>query len=62
MWEDFKRNRMPEIDALCGAVVRLAAAHGGKAPANQALLSAINAGLRHASAAELWRILNESPS
>gem|GEM_PF-39172 len=61
MWEDFKRNRMPEIDALCGAVVRLAAAHGGKAPANQALLSAINAGLRHASSKELWRILSESP-
>lgn len=61
MWEDFKRHRMPEIDALCGAVVRLAAAHAGKAPANQALLNALNAGLRNARAAQLWQILNAPP-
>ena len=32
MWEDVQRGRTTEIDDLCGAVVRLAAAHGANAP------------------------------
>ena len=34
MWEDLQRGRITEIDDLCGAVVRLAAQHGGSAPRN----------------------------
>ena len=32
MWDDLKAGRVTEIDAICGAVVRLAAQHGGQAP------------------------------
>jgi 2-dehydropantoate 2-reductase len=53
MAEDFAKARQPEIDALCGAVVRLAAAHHRAAPANAALQRAIEDGLRHESAAAL---------
>ncbi|MFM6992703.1 MAG: 2-dehydropantoate 2-reductase [Rhodoferax sp.] len=37
MWEDLQRGRTTEIDDLCGAVVRLAAAHGAQAPRNAAM-------------------------
>ena len=37
MWEDFQQGRVTEIDDLCGAVVRLAQAHGLQAPANAAM-------------------------
>lgn len=37
MWEDFQHGRVTEIDDLCGAVVRLARAHGTQAPANAAM-------------------------
>jgi 2-dehydropantoate 2-reductase len=37
MWEDLQQGRMTEIDDLCGAVVRLAARHGGTAPLNEAM-------------------------
>ncbi len=37
MWEDFQHGRVTEIDDLCGAVVRLAQAHGLQAPANAAM-------------------------
>lgn len=37
MWEDFQQGRVTEIDDLCGAVVRLAQAHGTQAPANAAM-------------------------
>jgi 2-dehydropantoate 2-reductase len=37
MWEDLQRGRTTEIDDLCGAVVRLAAAHGTEAPRNAAM-------------------------
>jgi 2-dehydropantoate 2-reductase len=37
MWEDLQRGRVTEIDDLCGAVVRLAAQHGGSAPRNAAM-------------------------
>ncbi len=35
MWDDLQQGRITEIDDLCGAVVRLAQAHGGAAPLNQ---------------------------
>ncbi len=37
MWEDVQRGRTTEIDDLCGAVVRLAQAHGAKAPRSAAM-------------------------
>jgi 2-dehydropantoate 2-reductase len=35
MWDDLQQGRTTEIDDMCGAVVRLAHAHGGTAPLNQ---------------------------
>ena len=37
MWDDLQQGRTTEIDDLCGAVVRLARAHGGSAPLNAPL-------------------------
>lgn len=37
MWDDVQYARVTEIDDLCGAVVRLAIAHGGRAPLNAAM-------------------------
>ena len=37
MWDDVQHARVTEIDDLCGAVVRLAQAHGGQAPLNAAM-------------------------
>jgi 2-dehydropantoate 2-reductase len=37
MWEDVQQGRVTEIDDLCGAVVRLAQAHGRQAPLNAAM-------------------------
>lgn len=34
MWDDLQQGRATEIDDLCGAVARLARAHGGSAPLN----------------------------
>ncbi len=42
MWEDFQRGRTTEVDDLCGAVVRLAQAHGTVAPANAAMCRLIS--------------------
>ena len=41
MWDDLQRGRKTEIDDLCGAVVRLAHAHGTKAPINTAMCQLI---------------------
>ena len=41
MWEDFQAGREPEIDALCGAVVRLAERYGTQAPLNRRLLELV---------------------
>jgi len=43
MWEDVQRGRTTEIDDLCGAVVRLAAAHGAKAPRSAAMCQLMSA-------------------
>jgi 2-dehydropantoate 2-reductase len=37
MWDDVQQGRVTEVDDLCGAVVRLAAAHGRQAPRNAAM-------------------------
>ena len=43
MADDLARGRPTEIDALCGAVVRLARQHGLQAPHNQALMQRLAA-------------------
>jgi len=44
MADDLARGRTTEIDALCGEVVRLAAAHGLPAPLNAAMVALVNRG------------------
>jgi 2-dehydropantoate 2-reductase len=39
MADDLRLGRPTEIDAICGAVVRLAQSHGGRAPCNARMLS-----------------------
>jgi 2-dehydropantoate 2-reductase len=41
MWDDLQAGRETEIDDLCGAIVRLAAASGGTAPKNAAMVGLI---------------------
>jgi 2-dehydropantoate 2-reductase len=41
MWDDLQRGKLTEIDDLCGAVVRLAKAHGLQAPANARMLELV---------------------
>jgi 2-dehydropantoate 2-reductase len=43
MADDLALGRPTEIDAICGAVVRLAARHGLQAPANQAMVRLLSA-------------------
>jgi 2-dehydropantoate 2-reductase len=43
MADDLALGRPTEIDAICGAVVRLAAQHGLQAPANQAMVRLLSA-------------------
>jgi 2-dehydropantoate 2-reductase len=43
MWDDLQQGRGTEIDDLCGAVVRLAAAHGLPAPCNAAIAQLVMA-------------------
>jgi 2-dehydropantoate 2-reductase len=43
MWDDLQQGRLTEIDDLCGAVVRLAAAHGLPAPCNAAIAQRVMA-------------------
>jgi len=43
MADDLARGRPTEIDAICGAVVRLAQAHGGDAPLNRRMVELLSA-------------------
>ena len=59
MWDDLQQGRSTEIDDLCGAVLRLALAHGTSAPCNQAItgLVATHQKGRRWSGAELRQAL-----
>lgn len=46
MWDDVQAGRVTEIDDFCGAVVRLAEAHGAAAPANRRMVELVG---RHAA-------------
>lgn len=50
MADDLALGRPPEIDALCGEVVRLARSVGGEAPLNQRMLALLAAPRRYAAA------------
>jgi 2-dehydropantoate 2-reductase len=56
MADDLARGRQPEIDALCGAVVRLGQKVGVPTPRNQAMLAALltDTPAAHSTAAQ-WR-------
>jgi 2-dehydropantoate 2-reductase len=41
MWEDLKLRRRTEIDYLQGAIVRLAAQHGGRAPLSERITTLV---------------------
>jgi 2-dehydropantoate 2-reductase len=59
MADDLARGRTPEIDALCGAVVRLGQQVGLPTPRNQAMVSALSGPVLppHPSAVEWRRLL-----
>ncbi len=55
MAEDLAKGRAPEIDALCGAVVRLGQRMGRPTPRNQAMLDALRCPPALAGSAGAWR-------
>lgn len=63
MWEDLSRGRMTEVDDLNGEIVRLAEAHGLRAPLNQRVVAIVHeveqkrAGSPKLSAEALWALL-----
>lgn len=62
MADDLAQGRLTEIDALCGEVVRLAAAQGRDAPLNRRITGLID-GARHGEAivsGRLWSLLTQA--
>jgi len=57
MWDDLEAGRVTEIDALCGAVVRLAAQHGMAAPLNAQMCALLGGPRVRLSGAEMRRML-----
>ena len=57
MWDDLEAERVTEIDALCGAVVRLAAQHGMAAPLNAQMCALLGGPRVRLSGLELRRML-----
>ena len=57
MWDDLEAGRVTEIDALSGAVVRLAAQHGMAAPLNAAMCELLGAPRQQLSGAQMCRVL-----
>jgi 2-dehydropantoate 2-reductase len=63
MADDLALGRTTEIDALCGELTRLAAAHGGSAPLNRRMTALVQAWPdrgRPWPADELWQALQEA--
>jgi 2-dehydropantoate 2-reductase len=55
MADDLTQGRVTEVDALCGAVVRLARAQGVDAPLNARMMSLLAAGTAHAMSGRSMR-------
>ncbi len=49
MWQDLTAGRLTEVDAINGELVRLAAAHGLRAPVNEAICGAVHQAEGHGS-------------
>ena len=57
MWDDLEAGRVTEIDAICGAVVRLAAQHGLQAPLNAKMCALLGGPRQRLSGAQMRRQL-----
>lgn len=57
MWDDLEAGRVTEIDALCGAVVRLAAQQGMAAPLNARMCELLGGPRLRLGGAEMRRML-----
>lgn len=57
MWDDLEAGRVTEIDALCGAVVRLAAAQGLAAPLNAKMCELLSGPRQRLTGAQMRAVL-----
>lgn len=57
MWDDLEAGRVTEIDALCGAVVRLAAQHGTQAPINARMCELLGGPRQRLTGAQMRKML-----
>lgn len=57
MWDDLEAGRVTEIDALCGAVVRLAAAQGLAAPLNAKMCELLSGPRQRLTGAQMRSVL-----
>lgn len=57
MWDDLEAGRTTEIDALCGAVVRLALQHGTAAPLNARMCDLLSGPRLRCTGAQLRQLL-----
>ena len=57
MWDDLEAGRVTEIDALCGAVVRLAEEHGMVAPLNAKMCEWLGGPRQRLGGAQMRRLL-----
>ncbi|MFN3436467.1 MAG: 2-dehydropantoate 2-reductase [Acidovorax sp.] len=57
MWDDLEAGRVTEIDALSGAVVRLAAQHGARAPLNARMCELLGGPRQRLTGAQMRRAL-----
>ncbi len=57
MWADLEAGRVTEIDALCGAVVRLAVQHGTQAPLNARMCELLGGPRQRLSGAQMRKAL-----
>lgn len=57
MWDDLEAGRVTEIDALCGAVVRLAAQQGMAAPLSARMCELLGGPRQRLTGAEMRRVL-----
>ncbi len=55
MWDDLEAGRVTEIDAICGAVVRLAAQHGAQAPLSGRMCELLSGPRLRLTGAEMTR-------
>jgi 2-dehydropantoate 2-reductase len=57
MWDDLEAGRVTEIDAICGAVVRLAAQQGRTAPLNARMCELLAGPRQRLAGAQMRQLL-----